>query len=135
MDLDQLTSRKGELAERMGIEVIEASPERIVLTMPVDGNRQPFGLLHGGATGVLIETAGSIAGTLHAMTFGKVALGVELSVSHHRAAKDGLVTCTATSLALGRTLATYQCEVSDADGRRIATGRLTCALREMTPQP
>lgn len=133
MDLDQLTTTKGELAESMGIEVVEASADRIVLTMPVEGNRQPFGLLHGGATGVLIETAGSIAGTLHAMTMGKVGLGIELSVSHHRAAQEGLVTCTATAVALGRTLASYQCEVTDASGRRIATGRLTCALREMAP--
>jgi len=133
MDLDQLTATNGELADRMGIETVEASAERIVMTMPVEGNRQPFGLLHGGATGVLIETAGSIAGTLHGMTMGKVALGIELSVSHHRAAQEGLVTCTATAMSLGRTLATYHCEVTDAAGRRIASGRLTCALREMAP--
>lgn len=133
MDLDLLNSTHGQLAERMGIETVEATAERIVMTMPVEGNRQPFGLLHGGATGVLIETAGSIAGTLHAMSMGKVGLGIELSVSHHRAATDGVVTCTATAVSLGRTLATYHCEVTDASGRRIATGRLTCALREMTP--
>lgn len=133
MDLAQLGSTHGELADRMGIETVEASAERIVMTMPVAGNRQPFGLLHGGATGVLIETAGSIAGTMHAMTLGKVALGIELSVSHHRAAQEGVVTCTATAMSLGRTLATYHCEVTDDSGRRIATGRLTCALREMSP--
>jgi uncharacterized protein (TIGR00369 family) len=129
MDLDRLTADNGELATRMGIEVVEAAPDRIVMTMPVEGNRQPFGLLHGGATGVLIETAGSIAGTMHAMTMGKVALGVELSVSHHRSAREGRVTCTATALSLGGTLASYQCEVTDEDGRRVATGRLTCVLR------
>lgn len=133
MDADQLVNTKGELVERMGIEVTEASAERIVVTMPVEGNRQPFGLLHGGATAVLIETAGSVAGNLHARVLGKVALGVELSVSHHRAAQKGLVTCTATAVSLGRTLASYQCEVTDANGRRIATGRLTCALRDITP--
>lgn len=127
-----MTATKGELVERMGIEVVDASAERIVMTMPVEGNRQPFGLLHGGATGTLIETAGSIAGTLHAMTLGKVVLGIELSVSHHRAAHEGLVTCTATAVSLGRTLATYHCEVTDTAGRRIATGRLTCVLREMS---
>ncbi|MDQ1688866.1 MAG: 1,4-dihydroxy-2-naphthoyl-CoA hydrolase [Frankiaceae bacterium] len=130
-DIDGFMEQKGELAERMGIAIVDASAERIVMTMPVEGNRQPFGLLHGGATGVLIETAGSIAGTLHGMTMGKVALGVELSVSHHRSAKDGLVTCTATALSLGGTLASYQCEVTDAEGRRVATGRLTCVLRTM----
>lgn len=129
MDLNGLTTDNGELADRMGIKVLEAAAERIVMTMPVEGNRQPFGLLHGGATGVLIETAGSIAGTLHAMTMGKVALGVELSVSHHRSAREGLVTCTATALSLGGTLASYQCEVTDEEGRRVATGRLTCVLR------
>jgi uncharacterized protein (TIGR00369 family) len=129
MDLEELTAGNGQLAKRMGIEVVEAAPERIVMTMPVEGNRQPFGLLHGGASGVLIETAGSIAGTLHAMTLGKVALGIELSVSHHRAAKDGTVTCTATALSLGGTLASYQAEVTDEEGRRIATGRLTCVIR------
>ena len=129
MNAEELLAGSGELGERMGLTVLEAAADRVVVSMPVEGNRQPFGLLHGGASGVLIETAGSVAGNLHAMTMGKVAVGLELSVSHHRSAREGTVTCTATALSLGGTLASYQAEVTDAEGRRIATGRLTCVIR------
>jgi uncharacterized protein (TIGR00369 family) len=130
MNLEQIEAQKGELNTRMGLTFLEADAQRTVATMPVEGNRQPFGLLHGGASGVLIETVGSIAATLHGSTMGMVAVGVELSVSHHRGVTEGTVTCVGTPLSLGRTLATYQCEVSDEQGRRVATGRLTCVLRE-----
>ena len=123
---------RGELPAAMGIEYVEVGAERLVATMPVEGNRQPFGLLHGGASGVLIETAGSIAATMHAYPIGKIAVGIELSVSHHRGVREGLITCTVTATALGRSLASYQAEIVDAEGNRVATGRLTCMLREGT---
>ena len=111
----------------MGIEILEASPDRVVATMPVAGNTQPFGLLHGGATCVLAETVGSIAATLHAGE-GKVAVGVDLNATHHRAMRQGLVTGVATPLHRGRTVACYEIAVSDEAGRRIATARLTCQI-------
>ena len=124
----------GELATRLGVELLEASGERVVATMPVAGNRQPYGLLHGGASVALAETLGSLAAALHAGA-GRVAVGIEISASHHRSATAGLVTGTATARHLGRTLATYDIEVHDADGRLISTSRLTCMLRDAPPAP
>ena len=96
--------------------------------MPVEGNTQPAGLLHGGASVVLAETLGSIGAALHAGPGGS-AVGVEVSASHHAAAREGTVTGTATAVHLGRTLATYEVVVADESGRRLATARLTCVLR------
>ncbi|GCE75930.1 PaaI family thioesterase [Cellulomonas biazotea] len=117
----------GTLLERMGIEVVELSAGRAVGTMPVEGNTQPYGLLHGGASAVLAETLGSYAAQVHAGA-GRAAVGIELSATHHRSARSGLVTGTATALHLGSTLATYEVVVEDADGRRLCTARLTCML-------
>ena len=111
----------------MGIEILEASADRVVATMPVAGNTQPYGLLHGGATCVLAETAGSIAATLHAGD-GRMAVGVDLNATHHRAIRDGVVTGVATPVHRGRSVACYEVVVSDAAGRRVATARLTCQL-------
>lgn len=118
------------LFDKMGITISEASPERTVGTMPVDGNTQPFGLLHGGASCVLAESLGSIAATLHAQeTFGGYALGLEISATHHRSVRDGVVTGVATAIHRGGTVATYEIVVSDEAGRRVCTARLTCVLR------
>ncbi|WNB87014.1 hotdog fold thioesterase [Cellulomonas sp. ATA003] len=117
----------GSLLERMGIELLEVSPERAVATMPVEGNTQPFGLLHGGASVVLAETLGSYAAVLHAGP-GRAAVGIEVSATHHRSARSGLVTGTATALHLGRTTASYEIVVVGSDSRRLATARLTCLL-------
>ena len=119
----------GELAETMGIEITEASPGRLVGRMPVAGNRQPYGLLHGGASVVLAETLGSIAAALHAGPE-KAPVGIEVSATHHRSATSGSVTGTATALSLGRTLATYEIVIVDDEGRRTCTARLTCLLRD-----
>jgi 1,4-dihydroxy-2-naphthoyl-CoA hydrolase len=129
--LESLAGNPGALAERMGIVVTEATPERVVATMPVAGNTQPFGLLHGGASCVLAETVGSVAATLHAgRLFGGYALGVEISATHHRGARDGVVTGVATPLHLGGLVATYEIVITDSDGQRICTARLTCLLRK-----
>src|SRR5258708_27450286 len=91
----------------MGIKVLEASPERVVGTMPVAGNTQPYGLLHGGASCVLAESLGSLGAALHAGP-GRVTLGIEISATHHRGAAGGEVTGVATLLHGGRTLTTYE---------------------------
>ena len=111
----------------MGLEILEASADRVVATMPVAGNTQPFGLLHGGATCVLAETVGSIAATLHAGD-GHVAVGVDINATHHRAMREGVVTGIATPLHRGRTVACYEIAVTDERGRRVATARLTCQI-------
>jgi len=119
----------GELAETMGIEITEASAQRLVGRMPVAGNRQPFGLLHGGASVVLAESLGSIAAALHGGPE-KAPVGIEISATHHRSATSGHVTGTATAISLGRTLATYEIVIVDDEDRRICTARLTCLLRD-----
>jgi uncharacterized protein (TIGR00369 family) len=120
----------GALAERMGLVLLEATPQRVVATMPVEGNTQPLGLLHGGASCVLAETLGSIGASLHAYeSIGGFALGVEISATHHRAARTGVVTGVATPLHLGGTVATYEIVITDQAGARICTARLTCILR------
>jgi uncharacterized protein (TIGR00369 family) len=120
----------GALNERLGIEVTEASADRVVGTMPVAGNTQPYGLLHGGASCVLAETLGSIGAMLGAPD-GQFPVGVDLNATHHRAVREGVVTGTATPLYRGRTTATWAVAVTDEHGRLVCTARLTCALRPM----
>jgi 1,4-dihydroxy-2-naphthoyl-CoA hydrolase len=119
---------RGTLIESMGITVTEASADRVVATMPVAGNTQPYGLLHGGASCVLAETLGSIATALHAGP-DNLAFGVEINASHHRSATEGIVTGVAQPLHRGRTMATYDVEITDEQGRRLCTSRITCAIR------
>ena len=118
---------RGTLVERLGIELVEASAERVVGTMPVAGNTQPLGLLHGGATVALAETLGSYAASLHAGP-GRSAVGIEVSATHHRGVRDGVVTGRATAVHLGGTTASYEIVVEDETSRRICTARLTCLL-------
>ena len=120
------------LAYRMGIRITEASAERVVGTMPVHGNTQPYGLLHGGASCVLAETLGSTGAALHAGR-NRVAVGIEINATHHRAASAGQVTGVATKAHAGQTLATYDIVISDDDGRRVCTARLSCLLRDAVP--
>jgi 1,4-dihydroxy-2-naphthoyl-CoA hydrolase len=123
---------KGTLIERMGIEIQEISRERIVGTMPVEGNTQPYGLLHGGASVVLAETLGSFGAVLHAGP-NRVAVGIEINATHHRAARSGSVTGVATPISLGNSLATFEVVVTDQEGRRTCTSRITCLLRDAAP--
>ena len=118
----------GTLIERLGIEVTEVSAARAVGSMPVDGNTQPYGLLHGGATAALAETLWSLAAMVHASPDG-IAVGVDLNITHHRAAREGVVTGVATQIYAGRTVATYEIEITADDGKRLSTARLTCAIR------
>ena len=120
------------LPGRMGIKIVEASPERVVGTMPVAGNTQPYGLLHGGASCVLAESLGSLGAALHAGP-GRATLGIEISATHHRGAAQGLVTGVATLLHGGRTVATYEIVITDEQGRRVCTARLTCLYRDAVP--
>jgi uncharacterized protein (TIGR00369 family) len=128
--LDEIPS--AALLDRMGIEIIEATPQRVVATMPVEGNTQPYGLLHGGASLVLAETVGSFGAAAHAGR-DRVAVGIEINATHHRAARSGIVTGTATPVHLGSTLATFNVVIEDDGGRRICTARLTCLLRDAAP--
>ena len=125
-------STAGSLMERMGITVTEVTAERIVATMPVEGNTQPYGLLHGGASVVLAETLGSIGAALHAGPR-RVAVGLDINATHHRAARTGLVTGVGTPISIGKTLVSYEVIVTDDSGARICTSRITCLLRDLPP--
>ena len=111
----------------MGIEITELSAERLVATMPVEGNTQPYGLLHGGASVVLAESLGSMGAAMHAAP-DRVAVGVDINATHHRAATSGVVTAVATPIHLGRTMASYEVVITDERGKRVCTSRITCAL-------
>ncbi len=126
--LEWLNDHRGELGEQMGIMFTSATAEKVTGEMPVAGNRQPLGLLHGGASAALAETLGSI----HAMIAAgdnATAVGIELNCSHHSSARDGQVFGVSTPLRVGRTLATFDVVITDEAGSRICTARLTCALR------
>lgn len=122
----------GALNERMGVRIVEASAERLVATMPVEGNTQPYGLLHGGASVVLAETLGSMGSAIHAHP-DRYPVGVDINATHHRSATSGLVTGVATPIHLGRTTASWEIVISDEAGKRLCTSRITCALLPARP--
>ena len=119
----------GALDKKMGIEILEATPQRIVGTMPVEGNTQAFGRLHGGANGVLAELLGSIGAWLHAGP-GRLTVGVDINVTHHKAAISGKITGVATPVSLGRTLATYDIVITNEKGQRSCSARITSLILE-----
>ena len=124
-----ISSEGGALAKKMGIEFIELSAEHSVARMPVEGNTQVIGLLHGGAHVVIAETLGSVSSAIHAGA-GRYAVGIEINATHSRSVTDGWVTATCDALVLGRTLATHEIVMRDDEGRRLSTVRMTNMLRE-----
>ncbi len=131
--LAEMNAGSGELNQRLQVVITEASAERIVATMPVEGNRQPYGLLHGGASVALAESLGSTLAALNCPD-GKQAVGVDIYATHHRSALSGFVTGTTTLLSAGRTLVVSETVVADDEGRRVCTVRLTCFLRDVRQQ-
>ena len=121
------TRGSGELDSKMGIEIIEASPQRLVGTMPVIGNRQPMGLLHGGANVVLAESLGSVGTQLHAGADRRI-VGVDINATHHKSATSGFVTGVATAVALGKTLCVYEIVITNEQGQRTCSARITCMI-------
>ena len=119
------------VGKKLGLKILEASASRIVATMPVEGNTQPFGLLHGGASVALAESLGSYGAAIHAGP-GKAIVGLDINATHHRAGKAGLVTAVATAIAMGRTIVSYEVIISDEEGKRLCTARITCMIRELT---
>jgi uncharacterized protein (TIGR00369 family) len=129
-ELGGATLGPGALFERLGITLTEVSAERVTGTMPVAGNTQPHGLLHGGASCALAETLGSLGAAMHGVTVSRpLSVGVDISATHHRAVRSGLVTGVATPLHRGATVATYEIVITDDSGARVCTARLTCLLR------
>jgi 1,4-dihydroxy-2-naphthoyl-CoA hydrolase len=129
---DFMDASRDKLVGQMGITILEAAADRVVGAMPVEGNTQPYGLLHGGASCVLAESLGSLGAAMHAGP-DRIAVGVEISATHHRAVAAGSVTGVATRLHGGRTVATYEIVISDDQDRRVCTARLTCVLSDRVP--
>ena len=127
-DVPAYTFADDTLIARLGITIIEASADTVRATMPVVGNTQPYGLLHGGASAALAETLGSLGAMIHAGE-GSIAVGVDLNITHHRSVTEGVVTATATALQRGRTVATYAVAILDEEDRLVATARITCVLK------
>ena len=119
----------GPLAEKMGIELVELSAQRSVATMPVAGNTQPIGLVHGGAYVVLGESLGSTSANVHAHPNG-YAVGIEINATHHKSATSGIVTGTCTAIKLGKTLTSHEIKVTDESGELLSTIRITNLIRE-----
>ena len=113
--------------DRLGIEIVAADVDEVVGTIPVSGNEQPFGVLHGGASAVLAESLASIGSALIAGPEQPIA-GIEINASHHKAAKAGLVTGRATPLRVGRRVATWAVELRDESGDLTCTARVTCLI-------
>jgi 1,4-dihydroxy-2-naphthoyl-CoA hydrolase len=125
-----VASGGGDLTRKLGIEFLELSAEHSVATMPVEGNTQVVGILHGGAHVVLGESLGSISSAIHAGP-GRVAMGIEINATHSRSISSGMVTATCTALSLGRTLATHEIVIRDEEGRRLSTVRMTNFLKDL----
>jgi 1,4-dihydroxy-2-naphthoyl-CoA hydrolase len=120
----------GALAEKMGMRFLEFSVERCVATMPVEGNTQPVGLMHGGAYVVLGESLGSMAANLHAGP-GRLAVGVDINATHTRSATSGVVTGVCTPIHLGRSVAVHEIAVTDDRGHRLSTIRITNMIKDL----
>ncbi|GAA2551839.1 uncharacterized protein (TIGR00369 family) [Neomicrococcus aestuarii] len=122
----------GPLVEKLGIVFTEMSARRLVATMPVEGNTQVAGILHGGASAALAETLGSFGAALHSFEqgLGKRPVGVDLNSTHHRAGVSGLVTAVCTPIFLGSRITTHEIIMSDDQGKRLCTSRITNMLVE-----
>lgn len=122
----------GTLIERMGIRISEVGARRVVASMPVAGNTQPAGLLHGGASAALAETVGSFGALAHAGP-GRSAVGLSVTATHHRAVRTGTVTAVASAVHLGRSTASYEVIITDDRDRRVCTAMLTCMIVSASP--
>jgi uncharacterized protein (TIGR00369 family) len=119
----------GELAQKMGIEYVELGAERSIARMPVEGNRQVVGILHGGAHVVLGESLGSLSAAIHAGP-GRYAVGIDVNATHTKAIADGWVTGTCTALSLGRTICVHEIVMTNDAGERLSTVRITNLIRD-----
>jgi uncharacterized protein (TIGR00369 family) len=127
-----MTGPGAQLIDKLGLEMVEAAHGRVVARIPVEGNRQPYGLLHGGATAALCETVGSVGAAIMAGA-DRAAVGIALDVNHLRAVRDGHVTATGEAVHAGSTVAVWDIRVRDDEDRLVAVARLTVAVRDRPP--
>jgi len=117
----------GALDKKMGIVITEASLTRLVATMPVEGNTQPMGILHGGANVVLAESLGSVGTQLNAGENRRI-VGIDIKATHHTTTATGVVTGVATAVSIGKTLCCWDIVITNEDGQRTCTARITCMI-------
>jgi 1,4-dihydroxy-2-naphthoyl-CoA hydrolase len=122
------------LEDRLGVVFEKVSAQETRGRMPVEGNTQVAGILHGGATCALAEGLGSIAAYAYGRERDLLPVGVDINATHHRSARAGWVTGVARPLFLGSTTVTYEIVISDEQGHRMTTARITCQLRPGTIQ-
>jgi 1,4-dihydroxy-2-naphthoyl-CoA hydrolase len=127
------TLQQETLLATLGIEIVEATKERVVATMPVGPRvHQPFGLLHGGASVALAETVASTAAWMNVDQASEIVVGIEINANHLRAKRDGVVTATATPLHVGRRTQVWDVRIADEEGRAVCASRCTLAV---VPRP
>ena len=127
--MNQMLADTQTLVKTLEIDVLEASPEKVVATMPVQPKvHQPFGLLHGGASVALAETVASIGAFLSVADQGLMAVGLEINANHLRGVRDGIVTATATPIHKGRTTQVWNIEIKDQNDKMVCISRCTLAI-------
>jgi 1,4-dihydroxy-2-naphthoyl-CoA hydrolase len=118
------------LADAMGIQLLELTATRVIATMPVDHRtKQPFGILHGGASVALAETVASLGAAANVDRQEFIAVGLEINANHIRAKSDGIVTATAIPLHIGKTTHVWDVRIVDEDERPVCISRCTLAIR------
>jgi len=131
IDFDAISQRT--VGAVLGIETVEASPDRVVLQVPVTWKvHQPYGILHGGVSALLAESAASYGGAL-SVPPGKLVVGIELNASHLRPMRAGLLTATATPVRKGRTVQVWDISLTDGDNRAVCRARCTLAVVDAVP--
>jgi len=133
-DAVSLPDGRQSIHELLDVEVVEAGPARVVLRLPVDWKvHQPYGILHGGVSALLAESAASLGGAISAPP-GKAVVGIELNASHLRSVQDGVLTAVATPIRKGRTIQVWDIAVTDDAGRDICRARCSLAVID-APNP
>ena len=118
--------------ETLGVRLLEATPDKVVLEMDVGpAVHQPFGILHGGASAVIAESAASMGAYMNCEPDKQYCVGTDLNISHLRAKRDGVVRATATPVRKGRTMHVWQIDVTQEDGKQVAVARCTLAIRDL----
>ena len=127
--MNQVPSETQTLLDTLEIKILEASPEKVVATMPVQSKvHQPFGLLHGGASVALAETVASFGAFMSVADQGMMAVGLEINANHLRGVRDGIVTATATPIHKGRTTQVWNIEIKDGNDKMVCISRCTLAI-------
>ncbi|MES2620325.1 MAG: hotdog fold thioesterase [Bacteroidota bacterium] len=120
------------MADHLGIDIVDVGDDYITARMPVDERTiQPFGLLHGGASCVLAETLGSIAGTFCIDPTKQMVVGIEINANHIRSAKSGYVYGTVKPIHIGLSTQVWNIEIVNEEKKLVCVSRLTCAVKNI----